>query len=225
MKRAVGYIRVSTEEQTREGVSLDMQAHKIRGYADLHDMELTEILADEGLSGKSIKVRPGIQKVLEAIRKKEVQAVIVYKLDRLARNTIETLQMAEAMKKARVGLHSICEKLDTESAIGEFFFTLLASLAQMERKQIGERTKAALDRKKQKGERVSRKAPFGYRFDNARVVQDDQEQGIIRKMQTLSESGLSIRKISKTLASDNIFNRAGKPFGIGEIHKIVREFN
>lgn len=121
MKKAIGYIRVSTTEQAQEGVSLDVQTHKVRQYADLHDLEITEIVSDSGISGKSIKARPGIQKVLETIRKKEVDAVIVYKLDRLARNTIETLEMAELMKKAGVALHSISEALNTETSTGLFF--------------------------------------------------------------------------------------------------------
>jgi site-specific DNA recombinase len=222
MKKAIGYTRVSTEEQSREGVSLDMQAHKIHQYADLHDLEITEIVEDAGISGKSIKARPGIQKVLETIRHKEVDAVIIYKLDRLARNTIETLQMAETMKKAHVSLHSISEKIDTDSAAGEFFFTLMASLATMERKVIAERTQAAMDRKKEKGERVSGRAPFGCRFEDGKVVQDEAEQATIRKIKMLSDSGYTLKQISEALSEDGIFNRAGKPFGLTEIHKVAK---
>jgi len=86
-----GYIRVSTEEQSREGVSLEMQVPKIRAYCDLNDLELTGIVADAGISGKSTKARPGIPAVLELVRGHKVEAEIVYKLDRLARNMIEAL--------------------------------------------------------------------------------------------------------------------------------------
>jgi site-specific DNA recombinase len=220
--RAIGYCRVSTEEQSREGVSLDMQAHKIRQYCELHDLELSEIVSDEGISGKTINGRPGIQKVLESVKKKAVDAVIIYSLSRLARNTIECLQVSETFKKKGVTLHSITEKLDTGSATGEFFFTLLASLAQMERKLIGERTTAAMGRKREKGERISRQAPFGYRFEGTEVWPDEVEQGIIRKIRMLSENGLSIRKISTALADEGVFNRADKPFGVAEIHKVLK---
>jgi DNA invertase Pin-like site-specific DNA recombinase len=132
MKRAVGYVRVSTEEQSRK-VSPEMQAAKIRTYAELNDLELVDIIEDAGISGKSIKARPGIQEVLNMVKARKVDAVIVYKLDRLARNTIECLNMAEGMDKAGCALHSISEKLDTQSALGRFFFTLTASLAEMER--------------------------------------------------------------------------------------------
>ena len=107
MKRAVGYIRVSTEEQSREGISLEMQAAKIRAYAELNDLELVDTVEDAGISGKSIKARPGIQAVLKMVEARKIDAVIVYKLDRLARNTIECLNMAEGMDKAGCALHSI----------------------------------------------------------------------------------------------------------------------
>jgi site-specific DNA recombinase len=119
--KAVGYVRVSTEEQARGGVSLDMQRAKIRAYAALEDMELVEILADEGISGCSIKIRPGIQQVLQMVREKRIDAVIIYKLDRLARNTVEALEISRLMDRKNIGLHSITEKLDTRSAMGRFF--------------------------------------------------------------------------------------------------------
>ncbi len=119
--KTLGYIRVSTEEQAKHGISLDMQRSKIVAYADLEDMDLVEIVADQGISGCNIKGRPGIQQVLEMVKSRQVKAVIVYKLDRLARNTIEALQVAKLMDRNGVALHSITERLDTKSAMGRFF--------------------------------------------------------------------------------------------------------
>ena len=170
--RAVGYVRVSTEEQSREGVSLDTQAAKIRAYADLHDMDLVGIIEDAGISGKSIKARPGIRAVLEMVKARKVDAVIVYKLDRLARNTIECLEMAKLMDKSGCAEHSISEKLDTQSALGRFFFTLTASLAEMERGLISERTKAALAQKRANGEKTGGDCPYGYKAVNGKLVAD-----------------------------------------------------
>ena len=142
MKKAIGYIRVSHQEQVLEGVSLKAQDRKIQTYCELHDFELVGIEADEGISGKSIKQRAGIQQVLDMVSTNAVDAVIILKIDRLARNTMEALEIAKFLDKKGVSLHSINEKIDTKSATGEFFFTLLASLAQMERKLIGERMSA-----------------------------------------------------------------------------------
>jgi DNA invertase Pin-like site-specific DNA recombinase len=198
--RAVGYIRVSTEEQSREGISMEMQAAKIRTYCELNDLELAGIVEDAGISGKSISGRPGIQEVLEGVRRRTVDAVIVYKLDRLARNTIEALEMAQSMDKAGVALHSISEKLDTQSALGKFFFTLTASLAEMERNVIAERTAAALAQKKSKGEKTGGHCPYGSTAVDGKLIPEVEEQKVLSRIKTLRVEGYSIRGIVQALA-------------------------
>ncbi|MBI4962482.1 MAG: recombinase family protein [Desulfomonile tiedjei] len=232
--KAVGYIRVSTDEQVRDGVSLDMQAHKIRQYAELHDMDLVDIIADEGISGKSIDIRPGVQKVLQMVRTKSVGAVIIFKLDRLARNTREALDMAELMKRKQVGLHSITEKLDTESAIGEFFFTLMASLAQMERKLIGERTKAALQRKREKGEKTGGRTPYGYRKiekglnSNGQTIYglepEPKEQKVIDRMRQLRRGDHTIHSIINILETEGVSAREGR-WSTALVHSLTQTAN
>jgi site-specific DNA recombinase len=89
-----------------------MQRAKLRAYAALEDLDLVEIVADEGISGCSIKSRPGIQNIIEMVEKRQVEAVVVFKLDRLARNTIEALEISQLMDRKGAALHSITEKLD-----------------------------------------------------------------------------------------------------------------
>ena len=91
MIKAIGYIRVSTDEQAKEGVSLENQEAKIRAYCDLKDLELLEIVQDAGISAKNLR-RPGVQKVLEMAQEKMVDAVVVYKLDRMFRSTVDALE-------------------------------------------------------------------------------------------------------------------------------------
>jgi len=220
--KAIGYIRVSTEEQARGGVSLDMQRAKIKTYAALEDMELIEIVGDEGISGCSIKIRPGVQKVLQAVRDKRVDAVIIYKLDRLARNTVEALEIARLMDRKSVALHSITEKLDTKSALGRFFFTLMASLAEMERGIISERIQAAMERKREKFEPCNNNPMYGYRIEDWKVVPDPEEQAIVRRIHSLRSEGHTIWGIKDILTSEGIVNRRGKPFGKTQIHNIIQ---
>jgi site-specific DNA recombinase len=223
MKRAAGYIRVSTEEQSREGISLDMQRAKIQAYASLNDLELTEIVEDAGLSGKSIKGRPGMQRVLDMVTSKAVGAVIVYKLDRLARNTIEALEMAQTMDKAGVALHSISEKLDTQSALGRFFFTLTASLAEMERNLISERTAAALAQKRAQGQKTGGAVPYGYRADDqGRLIPHAGEQKAIRRIQELRADGYSYANIAAALEREGIKTRRGTAFQPTQIVRILK---
>jgi len=130
--KAVGYIRVSTSEQAKEGVSLDNQTAKIKAYSDLNDFNLLEIINDPGMSGKNLK-RPGILKLMKMIKKKKIDTIIVYKLDRLSRKVKDTLELIETFEKKGITFHSITEKIDTKTAMGKFFLNITASLAQMER--------------------------------------------------------------------------------------------
>lgn len=221
--KAIGYIRVSTEEQAKNGTSLDMQQAKIQAYTALEDMDLIETVADEGLSGCSIKGRPGIQKILEMVKTRQVKAVIVYKLDRLARNTIEALQVAKLMDRHGVALHSITEKLDTKSALGRFFFTLMASIAEMERGIIGERICAAMSRKREKGEACNNNPPYGLYIVGDRLEPHPFEQRVIMRVQELRLLKYTIHGIIRELSKEGLFNRKGKPFGKTQIHNIICE--
>ena len=221
--KAIGYVRVSTEEQAKYVISLDMQRAKIEAYASLEDMDLIEILADEGISGCSIKGRPGIQKVLEMVKSRQVKAMIVYKLDRLARNTVEALQIAKLLDRNGVALHSITEKLDTRSAMGRFFFTLMASIAEMERGIIGERIQAAMHQKRQNGEPCNGNPPYGHRIEDFKVVPDSSEQKIIQRIHEIHAQGHTIWDTLAILTGEGLLNRKGKPFGKTQIHNILRQ--
>ncbi len=136
---ALGYARVSTDEQAREGVSLDAQQARIKAYAQAKDLPLGDILVDEGRSGKDLN-RPALQDLLARCDRGEVAHVIVWKLDRLTRRTRHLLSLVEDLFLARkIELHSVSESLDTSTPHGRFVLTLFGGLAQMERELIGER--------------------------------------------------------------------------------------
>ncbi len=124
---AIGYVRVSTEDQAKEGVSLDNQKSKIEAYCSLKDLVLSGIVSDAGISAKNLK-RPGVQRVLKLAKKKQIDAVVVYKLDRIFRSTVDALETTKMFDKWGVSLHGLEENLDSKSAMGRFFFTLTAAL-------------------------------------------------------------------------------------------------
>ena len=208
---AIGYVRVSTEDQAKEGVSLDNQKAKIEAYCQLKDLELTEVVEDAGISAKNLR-RPGVQKVLRMARKKQVDAIIVYKLDRIFRSTVDALETTKMFDKWGVSFHSIEETLDTQSAMGRFFFTLTAALAEMERQIIGERTKAALAHKRAKRESTGGYAPpYGYDLDDTRhLVRNALEQRGIRLIRSLDERGSSLRKICRELEANGYRTKTGR---------------
>lgn len=110
--KAIGYVRVSTEDQSREGISLNHQEDKLRTYASLNDLDLLEIIRDEGVSGKDLD-REGMNRLLEMVEDGSIDAVIVYKLDRLSRSVIDNFTLAEMFKSKDIAFHSISEKVDT----------------------------------------------------------------------------------------------------------------
>jgi DNA invertase Pin-like site-specific DNA recombinase len=191
---AIGYIRVSTEDQAKEGVSLDSQRSKIQAYCHLKDLTLREIIEDAGISAKNLR-RPGAQKVLKLARRKEIDAVVVYKLDRFFRSTTDALETTKEFEKWGVSFHSIEETLDTRSAMGRFFFTLTAALAEMERRLIGERTKAALSHKRSRNEKTG----------------GDEEQKVIRLIRNLHAQELSLRRICADLERQGYRTKTGNP--------------
>jgi DNA invertase Pin-like site-specific DNA recombinase len=207
--KAVGYIRVSTEDQAREGISLDTQKAKIEAYAAINDLELLGIIRDEGASGKDLE-REGMAKLLDLIESGRVEAVIVYKLDRLSRRTLDTLTLIENLESKGIAFHSISEKVDTKNATGRFFLTIISAVAQMERDMIAERTKDALAHKKQNGEWTGR-VPFGFRMENNRLVEDPEQMKVIQKAKRMRRSGKSLREISRALC-----------LSLGYVHKALK---
>lgn len=150
-KRVLGCIRVSASEQAKEGLSLRFQKRKIKSFCELHDLELIRIIEDAGFSGKDTN-RPGLQELLELIPNHDVNGVVVYRLDRLKRSTRDLLAMVdETFNQNDADFFSVTEKVDTTTALGKFFLTIIGALAQMERDLISERTTAGMEEVRLKG--------------------------------------------------------------------------
>ena len=206
MKKAIGYIRVSTEQQADEGVSLAAQRAKITAWCELNDYELVAIYEDAGISGKTVSKRPQLQAALAGMKKG--MALVVYSLSRLARSTKNCIEIADELKSAGSDLVSLTEKIDTSSAMGEFFFTLIAALGQMERKVIGERTKAALAHKKAIGEKYA-PVPFGYKEIEGRLEVVKAEAKIVAEINRKRAAGSSMHLIARELNEQGVIGKQG----------------
>jgi len=216
--KAIGYIRVSTEEQATEGVSLEMQRAKITAWSNLNDTELVAVYADEGLSGKDTK-RDGLQQALEAAKAHQA-AFVVYSLSRLSRSTIHTLTMAEELQAHGCELVSLAEKIDTTSPAGRVVFRVLAALAEFERDQLSERTRHGMAQKKAQGFRIG-SIPHGYQLEGGRLVPHAKEQEMLKLVAELRAHGLSLRKISAELESRGVFNRHDRPFNPKSVNAML----
>jgi len=219
----IGYVRVSSEDQAANGVSLDAQRHRLRAYADAHGLHLVAVEADEGISAKRTANRPGLQKALGRLRKGEAAGLVAVKLDRLSRTTRDVLDLVARAEKETWALHSIEERLDTGSPHGKFVVTVLAALAQMEREQIGARTKSAMNELRRQGRKTSSRPPFGFEHVDGRAVPVESEQEILKRMLALREAGLGGHRIAETLNAEGPGNpRTGRPWHYGTVRAIIK---
>lgn len=215
--KAIGYVRVSTDEQATNGISLAAQEAKLRAWATLHDVEIV-IEVDAGISAKTLK-RPGLTRALAAVGKGTI--LVVADLSRLSRSTRDTLTIAETLAKRGAELVSIKEQIPAGPA-GRLILTVLAALNEMERAQISERTKGALGHLAAQGKRVSGHPPYGYRFGDAgELVEVEREQTIIAQAKAYRGSGMPLRAVSATLAESGLVTRGGRPFSASAVAEMV----
>lgn len=210
MQTAIGYIRVSSESQASEGVSLEAQQARIRAYCDANGIELASVYCDAGISGSRADNRPELQRALDAVCRSG-GILIVYSLSRLARSTKDTITIAERLEKSGADLASLSERLDTSTAAGKMVFRMLAVLAEFEKDQVAERTKSALQHKRAKGERVGT-VPFGFDLadDGITLIPNPDEQATVETIRELRESGESFEHIAAVLTASGRKTKQGK---------------
>lgn len=219
---AIGYIRISQRNSSYDGVSLEVQAEGIKAYCKFKGYNLVAIYGDPFLSGKNIKDRPGINAVLTMADKKRMDAIVVYKLDRFMRNTIELLDTCAFLEDRGVAFCSVNEEINTKTAIGKFFLTVLGALGQMEREQISERTKAAMGLKRDKQERISLRAPYGFRIikGSKKLHRDYKERAAYERLMELRAMKIPYDIQGRVLKAEGFVNRAGKPYGVTDLFRM-----
>jgi DNA invertase Pin-like site-specific DNA recombinase len=197
---AIGYIRVSTDGQAEEGVSLAVQESQVRAYAELYGFALLGIETDAGASAATLE-RPGLTRALATLERGEAEALIVPKLDRLTRSVrdLDTL-LTNYFAPGRYILASVREQVDTTTATGRMVLHVLMSVAQWEREIIGERTREALAHKRSMGERMGQ-IPYGYSLgaDGVHLEPDPEEQVVVARICEMKRSGMSLRGIVEQL--------------------------
>ncbi len=217
--KAVGYVRVSTDEQAKSGLGLEAQIAKIKAYAELFDIELTEIIMDEGISGKTLE-RDGLKRAIKMLKEKKAEGMVIAKLDRLTRNVADLGTLVSTVFD-KAELYSVSEQINTKNAAGRLVLNVLVSVAQWERETICERTKDALQAKKARGEKTGGNIPFGFNVINGKLDRNEEEQAIISEIKSLKNKGLSLRKIAEALNGRGIATKNGKAWTAVQIQRIV----
>lgn len=211
--KAVLYIRVSTEEQSREGVSIAAQRERLLTYCRDKHLEVVEIIIDEGVSGgKYLSQRPGGQRLIELVKFKKVRHVVSAKLDRLFRNSADALWSIEGWDNEGISTHLLDVNgmgLDTSSPMGKLILTMMAGFAQLERSLIKERTKTAMQHKKSTKKKYCREV-YGYDVtDSGDMVENPEEQEAIGLIKALRKAGKSLRAIAQQLTEMGVRTKRG----------------
>ena len=217
--KAVAYLRVSTDEQSVNGVSLAAQRAKVEQYCQLYGLTLVDVVEDAGLSAKTLD-RAGLQKVLAMLRKGEAEAVIVARLDRLTRRVADLATLIEG-PFSKAALLSVGEQIDTRSAAGRLVLHVLGSVAEWERATIGERTKTAMAHMKAAGRRVGG-VPYGWHVaaDGRHLEEDQGEQIVLGQARELRATGHTLQFIADELARRGHMARNGQPFVTMQISRM-----
>lgn len=235
--KVIGYIRVSTNHQVESGLGLADQRHKIEAYCDLYDLDLIDIVADEGCSGRSLKGRSGMSHIIDRANSGEFDGVIIAKLDRLTRSVRDLQTILDTLLN-RVELHSVSEKIDTSTPTGRLILNVLTSVASWEAEISGERTSNALKEKRRQAQAdedsqakssgrapkrmsINGRAPFGYAWsDSGELIEVESEQTILSLINALRSSGLTYARIASELESQGHLTKRGGRWRAGSVRDI-----
>lgn len=198
------YTRVSTDEQAREGTSLDTQRASCEAYAKALALPVSEAIQDAGKSGKDLK-RPGIQRVMDAMRAGTVAGVIIYKLDRLTRSRRDLEDILELLQQTGTSMVSVNDRLDTSSANGRMFVALLGVIAAWERETIVERVTTGIRARKAAGGFYGGPVPAGLAVvgdKGRRVLQADPKWGpVVATVWTRLAEGASLTVVANEMTA------------------------
>jgi len=199
------YPRVSTDDQVREGFSLDEQEKEMKKLCMYKNYQIYKVYREEGVSAKNMN-RPKFQEMMQDLKDGKINRIIVYKLDRLTRSIQDLEVICKLIEKYHCSLDSVSEEINTDTAMGVFFIRMTTILAQLEIERTSERTKFGLKGAAKNGHFCG-KAPIGYRKINKKLVIDDLESEVVKEIFDDYVNGLSVCTITKKLNNKNALNR------------------
>jgi site-specific DNA recombinase len=190
------YIRVSTEEQAKQGISLAAQEEALINYSKALGYGIYKIYRDEGKSGKDIKGRPEMIQMLGDAELRKFQAIFIYKLDRFSRSLKDLIETIEKLKEWNIDFVSLQDKIETTSASGKLMFHIISAFAEFERNVTGERTKFSMDKRARDGNPITR-APWGYKLENKKLIPTEHSYQVQEIFQDFLNQEISLTKLAK----------------------------
>ncbi|MCU9602249.1 recombinase family protein [Pallidibacillus thermolactis] len=221
IKKVAIYCRVSTEEQATEGYSIAAQLQTLRHYSQLYGWEVAEEYVDEGISGKNIKGRPAMRKLVADVETNKFQAVIVWKISRLSRNMLDTLNLLDKFEYYGVKFISYSENFDTGTPIGRLVVQLMASIAEMERNTLAENVKLGMKQRALEG-LWNGGVVFGYdHTEKKMLVINQKEAAVVRLIYTLYADGKGLKAIANHLNKAGHRTKRNRYFSINGVAQIL----
>jgi DNA invertase Pin-like site-specific DNA recombinase len=230
MAKLAAYLRVSTDRQADEGLGLDVQRHAIRGWAKENGHRIALWTADEGISGSNgLETREGLLEAYGALQNGSVTGLVVYRLDRLARDLV--LQESLLSEAWRVGTRiystspSEDSYLDPNGADADpsraLIRQILGAVASYERAMIRLRLQSGKQRKAARGGYVGGAPGLGYRAEGGLLVADDEERLTVHRMVDLRADGASLRAICEALTSEGFTPKRGGRWHPETVRKVL----
>jgi len=205
--KAVIYTRVSTEDQAKEGFSLDAQLEKLKAYCKARDWDIVEEYVDDGFSGRNVK-RPAYNRMIENMENWDL--LLVLKMDRIHRNSKNFMLMMEFLNKNQKEFVSMSESFDTSTAMGRFVMNIIQLIAQLESEQIGERVYIGMEQKaRTNGGVLGFNIPYGYDYTNGKLEVNKEEADVIKDIYSYYKEGKTMGEIVKMLNSTKIPTKKG----------------
>ena len=206
MKKVVGYIRVSTTLQKEKGNSISNQIDLIKKYCNQNELQLDRIFEDKGISGMK-KNRLGLNEMFESIKNDNIDCVIVYSLSRLGRKLKDVIEFIDVLTKHNIQFISLKENFNNNDIVGKLMFNILGSINEFEVNLVSERIRDVKQFKKSKNEVYCGNILFGKKRIGKKLVNNDEELEILKKISDLRSMNYSYNKISKYLNDNNILSK------------------
>lgn len=214
------YVRVSTDDQRDNGYSIDSQLRMIKEYCEKNDYDIVDVYNDAGHSGKDL-MRPEMQRLLKDIKSKKIDKLVAIKVDRLTRNNYDGFWLLNYCEEHDVKIELILEPYDVSTANGEMIFGMNLVFGQRERKEIGARTKRAMEEMVLEKIHPSR-APYGYirNKETGHLEVEPIEAQVVKEIFELCKKGHSTRNIATIMKDNNAYLKQGK-WKADRVYKIL----
>lgn len=217
------YIRVSTEEQAKEGFSINAQKLKLQQYASARDWGIYDFYIDDGISGKNLKDRPNVMRMLNDVKNGNINNVLVYKIDRLTRSTKNLIELIDLFNKKHCSFNSLMESIDTSSATGRMFIKIVGIFAEFERENLAERVAFGYEQKTREGNYTNTRGVYGYDYivGEGKLVVNEYEKQIVNDIYDWYINSMSLIKIGKMLADNKVPTKRGGKWCQGTVRSIL----